>query len=70
MSVYEKSNVANYLIDNKKIYELRDKTFTNITGIISTKELNKIKLQRLFSDTYRKELNKMLLEFYSKLSKS
>lgn len=64
-----KSNVANYIVDYKNFYELRDKTFSNITGSISTKELNKIKSQRLFSDKYRKELNKMLLEFYSKLPK-
>lgn len=62
-----KSNVANYLIDNKKFYELRDQTFTNITNTITLKELNKIKSQRLFSDKYRKELNQMLLEFYSSL---
>ena len=62
-----KSNVANYLIDNKKFYELRDQTFTNITGTISSKDLNKIKSQRLFSDKYRKELNSMLLKFYDKL---
>lgn len=64
-----KSNVINYLIDNRKFYELRDKTFSNITGTISTKELNKIKSQRLFSDKYRKELNKMLLDFYNKIPK-
>lgn len=64
-----KSNVGNYLIDNQKFYELRDQTFTNITGTISTKELNKIRSQRLFSDKYRKDLNKMLLEFYNTLPK-
>ncbi len=64
-----KSNVASYLIDNKKFYELRDKTFTNITGTINYKELNKIKSQKLFSDKYCKELNKMLLDFYSTLPK-
>lgn len=62
-----KSNVVNYLIDNKKFYELRDETFTNITGTISLKEFNKIKSQRLFSDKYRKELNSLLLDLYSKL---
>lgn len=65
-----KSNVANYLIDNQKFYELRDLTFTNITGKISIKELNKIRPQRLFSDKYRKDLNKMLLDFYSTLPKT
>lgn len=65
-----KSNIANYLIDNQKFYELRDKTFTNITGTITKEELDKIRSQRLFSDKYRKELNKMLLDFYSTLPKS
>lgn len=64
-----KSNVANYLIDNKKFYDLRDQAFTNITGTISIKELNKIKTQRLFSDSYRKGLNKLLLDFYKQLPK-
>ena len=64
-----KSNIANYLIDNRKFYELRDQTFTNITGSISKNELNKIRSQRLFSDKYRKELNKMLLNFYDTLPK-
>ncbi len=65
-----RSNVANYLIDNKKFYKLRDQTFTNITGTINLKEFNKIKSQRLFSDKYRKDLNKLLLDFYSTLPKT
>jgi hypothetical protein len=65
-----KSNVANYLIDNKKFYDLRDQTYTNITGTISLKELNKLKSQRLFSDSYRKGLNKLLLNFYNELPKN
>ena len=36
-----KSNIGNYLIDNTKFYELRDKEFSNITGGISLKELTK-----------------------------
>lgn len=64
-----KSNVANCLIDYQKFYELRDRTFSNITGTITTKELNKIKSQRLFSEKYRKGLNKMLLDLYEKLPK-
>ena len=62
-----RSNVGNYLVDYQKFYELRDKTFTNITGTVSLSELNKIKKQRLFSDKYRSNLNKMLLDLYSKL---
>lgn len=62
-----KSNIANYLIDNEKFYKLRDAEFKTITGEIDIKELTKIKSQKLFGDTYRKQLNKMLLEFYSKL---
>ena len=62
-----RSNVGNYLVDYQKFYELRDQTFTNITGTVSLKELNKIKKQRLFSDKYRSDLNKMLLDLYSKL---
>lgn len=65
-----KNNVANYLIDNKKFYEFRDKTFTNIAETINLKELNRIKSQRLFSDKYRRELNKMLLDFYEVLPKN
>lgn len=62
-----RSNVGNYLVDYQKFYELRDQTFTNITGTVSLKELNRIKKQRLFSDKYRSDLNKMLLDLYSKL---
>lgn len=65
-----KSNVANYLIDNKKFYELRDQAFNNIVKTIDLKEYNKIKSQQLFSDKYRKELNKMLLNFYNELPKT
>lgn len=64
-----KSNTMNYLINNKKFYEMRDNTFTNITGTISKQELNKIRSQRLYSDKFRKELNNMLLNFYSTLPK-
>lgn len=62
-----KSNVANYLVDYKKFYELRDKSFSDITGKVRLKELNKIKNQRLFSDKYRKDLNKLLLNLYKEL---
>ena len=65
-----KSNVANYLIDNTKFYELREKEFNNITSKINIKELSKINSQRLFSDKYRKNLNNLLLGFYEKLPKS
>ena len=64
-----KSNVAKYLVDFQNFYELRDKTFHNITGTISNKELNKINSRNLFSDKYQKTLNKMLLDFYEKLPK-
>ena len=62
-----KSNVANYLVDYQKFYELRDKSFSDITGKIDLQELNKIKNQRLFSDKYRKDLNKLLLKLYDEL---
>lgn len=65
-----KSNVANYLIDNKEFYRLRDSTFSKITGSISNKEFSKIKSQRLFSDKYRKGLNNRLLELYDVLPKT
>lgn len=65
-----KSNVANYLIDNTKFYELREKEFNNITSKINIKELYKINSQRLFSDKYRKNLNALLLGFYEKLPKN
>ena len=64
-----KSNIANYLVDYEQFYKLRDQTFKNITGNISLNNLNMIKGQRLFSDKYRHELNKMLLTLYSKLPK-
>ena len=41
-----KSNVGKFLIDNTKFYELRDKTFGDITKNISKEELTKIKSQR------------------------
>lgn len=62
-----KSNIGNYLIDNTKFYELRDKEFSNITGGISLKELIKVQRQKLYSDKFRKDLNQMLLSFYDKL---
>lgn len=62
-----KSNIGNYLIDNTKFYKLRDKEFSNITGNISLKELTKVQGQKLYSDKFRKDLNKMLLDFYDKL---
>lgn len=65
-----KSNVAKYLIDYEKFYELRDKTFKDITKKIDVKEFNKIKTQRLFSDHYRYNLNKKLVDLYSKLPKT
>jgi len=65
-----KSNVGNYLIDNTKFYELRDKEFSNITGGISLKELTKVKGQKLYSDKFRKTLNQQLLSFYDNLPKT
>lgn len=65
-----KSNIANYLVDNRKFYELRDQTFTNITGTINKEEFNRIRSQRLYSDKFRKELNKLLLDFYGALPKT
>lgn len=62
-----KSNIANYLVDNTKFYELRDKEFSNITGAIDLKELAKVKSQKLYSDSFRKGLNTRLLSLYSKL---
>lgn len=62
-----KSRVANYLVDNKKFYELRDNSFKNITGKVDIKQFNKIKKQRLFSDKFRKDLNRKLLDLYNKL---
>lgn len=62
-----KRNIANYLVDNTKFYELRDKEFSNITGAINLKDLAKVKTQKLYSDSYRKELNTRLLSLYSKL---
>ncbi len=64
-----KSVINNYLIDNTKFYELRDNQFKNITNLISIDELTKVKNQKLFPDKYRRDLNKMLLELYSKLPK-
>lgn len=64
-----KSNVVSYLIDNTNFYELRDNTFSHITEKINLKELNKIKSQRLFSNSYRKELNNKLLNLYEHLPK-
>ncbi len=65
-----KRNVANYLIDNIEFYKIRDKTFEDITKNISNEELNKIKSQRLFSDSYRKGLNNLLIDLYDHLPKT
>jgi len=62
-----KSNIGNHLIDNSKFYILRAKEFSNITGGIDFKDLAKIQKQKLFSDSYRRELNKKLLNLYNKL---
>lgn len=64
-----KSNIGNYLIDNTKFYQLRDKEFSKITGHINLGELTKVKTLKLFSDSFRKGLNKRLLSLYSKLPK-
>lgn len=64
-----KSNIANYLINNEVFYTLRDKELKDIINIISFEDLNKIKNQKLFSDSYRKGLNKQLLSFYDTLPK-
>lgn len=64
-----KSNIANYLINNEEFYKLRDKELKDIINLISFEDLNKIKNQKLFSDSYRKGLNKMLIRFYDTLPK-
>lgn len=64
-----KSNIANYLINNEVFYTLRDKELKDIINTISFEDLNKIKNQKLFSDSYRKGLNKQLLSFYDTLPK-
>lgn len=62
-----KSNIGNYLIDSTEFYKLRDNEFKNITNSISLEELSKIKNQKLFSEKYRKDLNKKLLHLYERL---
>ena len=62
-----RSNVGNYLVDYENFYKLRDDVFKDITGNINLKDLNKVKKQRLFSDKYRRDLNKLLLSLYDKL---
>lgn len=64
-----KSNIANYLIDNKEFYELRDRVFSSITGGVSLKELTKVKNQKLYSDDFRRTLNKKMLSFYEIIPK-
>ena len=65
-----KSNVASYLIDNTDFYELRDKLFKDITKKISFEELNKLKSRSLFSDSYRKKLNNLMVDLYDDLPKT
>lgn len=65
-----KRNVAKYLVNYNKFYQLRDETLNDITKKINVKDFNKVKSQRLFGDKYRKHLNKILLELYSKLPKT
>lgn len=65
-----RSSIANYLVDNKKFYLLRDETYKNIIGDIDLKELTKIRKQRLFSDKFRKDLNNKLSDFYKTLPKT
>lgn len=62
-----KSSIANYLIDNEKFYRLRDTEFKTITGEVDIKELTRLKSQKLFGDSYRKQLNEMLSSFYTEL---
>ena len=64
-----KSNIANYLIDNKEFYELRDREFSSITGGVSLKELTKVNNQKLYSDDFRRNLNKKMLSFYEIIPK-
>lgn len=62
-----KSSIANYLIDNEKFYRLRDTKFKTITGEGDIKELTGLKSQKLFGDSYCKQLNEMLSSFYTEL---
>lgn len=64
-----KSNIANYLVNNNKFYVLRDKTFSNIVGEVSLKDLSKVKNQKLYSDKFRRELNNKLIDLYNVLPK-
>lgn len=69
-SIYQlKSNIANYVIDNEKFYRLRDEQFKKITNSIDFKQLTETKNKKLFDDKYRRNLNNMLLDLYSKLPK-
>jgi hypothetical protein len=65
-----KSDIANYIINNEEFYKLRDKEFQSIVGTISLNELNKVKNQKLFSESFRRCLNKMLVDYYSTLPKN
>lgn len=62
-----KSNIGNYLIDSTNFYKLRDNEFKNITNSISLEKLSKVMNQKLFSEKYRKDLNKKLLHLYEQL---
>lgn len=62
-----KSYIANYLVNSNDFYKLRDKEFNNIAGKVSIEDLTKLKSAKLFSEPYRKELNKKLLKLYNEL---
>ena len=62
-----KSNIANYLISNTDFYKEKDFYFRDIVGSISYEEFAKIKSPKFFTNSFRRKLNEMLFDLYSKL---
>ena len=66
---YLKSNIASYLVDNTSTYKEQDYIFLGLNNKVRKNNYTKVEKELLFSDKFRKSLNKDLLSLYNKLPK-
>lgn len=66
---YLKSNIASFLVDNTSYYKEQDYLFLGLENKIRKSNFTKTKSDLFFSNKFRKELNKDLLNLYDKLPK-
>ena len=66
---YLKSNISSYLIDNTSYYKEQDYLLLGLDHKIRKSNYTKYNKELLFSNKFRKDLNKDLLNLYNKLPK-